>query len=105
MPNYRKIPKRMISENAQIQYVSKNSLGAGKPFAKCVTISDHGFRANVHMFFDNMKFHDELGILINNIEKREQALSTMTTKPSELHAYDRCFIFHENKQVSYKHEH
>jgi transposase len=104
MPNYQKIPKRIISENTQIQYDSRNSLGAGKPFAKCVTISDYGFRANVHVFFDNMKFHDESEILFNNIEKREQVLETMATKPSEPHAYDRYFIFHENKQNGFTFE-
>lgn len=101
MPNYQKIPKRIISENAQIQYDSRNSLGAGKPYAKCVTISDYGFRSNVHVFFDNMKFHDESEVLFNNIEKREQALATMTTKPSEPHTYDKYFIFRESKHKGF----
>lgn len=98
VPNHHNIPKRLITENAQIQYDSRNSLGSGKPYAKCVTITDYGFRSNVHVFFDTMKFHDESTILFNNIEKREQTLGTMSSKPSEPHPYDKYFIFKENKK-------
>lgn len=98
VPNHQNIPKRLIAENARMQYDSRNSLGAGKPYAKCVTITDYGFRSNVHVFFDTMKFHDESAMLLNNIEKREQALSSMAAKPSEPQAYDKYFIFKENKK-------
>jgi transposase len=46
-----------------------------------------------------MKFHDESAMLLSNIERREQALSTMTAKASEPHAYDKYFIFKENKKT------
>lgn len=99
IPNHHKVPKRIIAENSQIQYDSRNSLGSGKPYAKCVTISDYGFRSNVHVFFDTMKFHDESAILFSNIEKREEALATMKTKPTEPQPYDKYFVFKENKKV------
>ena len=99
IPNHQNIPKRIILENAQIQYDSRNSLGSGKPYAKCVTITDYGFRSNVHVFFDTMKFHDESEILFSNLEKREQVLATMSSKPSEPHAYDKYFVFKENKKT------
>ncbi|MCX7747327.1 MAG: transposase [Clostridia bacterium] len=99
VPNHHNIPKRLINENARMQYDSRNSLGSGKPYAKCATITDYGFRANVHVFFDTMKFHDESAILLNNIERREQALSTLTAKPSEPHVYDKYFIFKESKKA------
>lgn len=98
VPNHQNIPKRLIAENSRMQYDSSNSLGSGKPFAKCVTIADYGFRSNVHVFFDNMKFHDESEILLSNVEKREQVLTTMSTKPSETQAYDKYFIFKESKK-------
>lgn len=99
MPNHHNIPKRIISENERMQYDSINSLGSGKPYAKSVTITDYGFRCNVHVFFDTMKFHDESAILFANIERREQALLTMAAKPSEANAYDKYFIFKENKKA------
>lgn len=98
VPNHQNIPKRLIAENARMQYDSRNSLGSGKPYARCVTITDYGFRCNVHVFFDTMKFHDESATLLSNIERREQALSTMTAKPSEPQAYDKYFVFKENKK-------
>jgi transposase len=104
VPNHLKIPRRIISENTQMQYDSRNSLGSGKPYAKCVTITDYGFRSNVHVFFDTMKFHDESEILFSNIERREQTLATMTTKPSEPQAYDKYFIFNENKKKTFTFE-
>ena len=99
IPNHQNIPKRIIAENAKIQYDSRNSLGSGKPYAKCVTISDYGFRSNVHVFFDTMKFHDESATLFSNIETREQVLATMIAKPSEPQPYDKYFVFKENKKV------
>lgn len=99
IPNHHNIPKKIIAENAKMQYDSRNSLGSGKPFAKCVTISDYGFRSNVHVFFDTMKFHDESATLFSNIERREQALATMKTKPSEPQPYDKYFVFKESKKV------
>ena len=104
IPNHQNVPKRIISENNQMQYDSNNSLGAGKPYAKCVTITDYGFRCNVHVFFNTMKFHDESETLFSNLEKREQVLRTMSNKPSEPQAYDRYFIFedHKNKPFTFK---
>jgi len=99
MPNHNNIPKRIISENARIQYDSRNSLGYGRPYAKCVTITDYGFRSNVHVFFDNMKFHNESENLFNNIEKREKVLETMTAKPSETRPFDKYLIFKEEKGI------
>ncbi len=101
VPNHYNIPKRIISENNRMQYDSNNSLGAGKPYAKCITITDYGFRSNIHVFFDTIKFHDESEILFSNLEKREQALATMSIKPSEHNAYDKYFIFEENKDKSF----
>lgn len=102
IPNHHNIPKRLIAENTHLQYDSRNSLGAEKPFAKCVTITDYGFRSNVHVFFDTMKFHEESSILLSNLEKREQVLATMTTRPSEAHAYDKYFKFSENKKLLFE---
>jgi len=59
MTNSQKIPKKIIASSKGMQYESKYSLGAGKPYAKCITINNYGFRANVHIYFDTMKFHDE----------------------------------------------
>ena len=104
IPNHQNVPKRIISENSRMQYDSNNSLGAGKPYAKSITITDYVFRCNVHVFFDNMKFHDESEILFSNLEKREQVLATMASKPSEPQSYDKYFIFEEdkNKPFSFK---
>jgi transposase len=68
IPNSQKIPKQIILDNQGIQYDSKYSLGPGKPSAKCVTITDYGFRSNVHIFFDNIKFHQESDNLYENLE-------------------------------------
>ena len=104
IPNHQNIPKRIISENSQLQYDSRNSLGAGKPYAKCITITDYGFRSNVHVFFDTMKFHEESSILYTNIEKREQSLATMDAKPSEPHPYDKYFKFNDSKKKAFSFE-
>ena len=80
IPHHQTVPKRIISENSGMQYDSTYSLGAGRPYAKCTTITDYGFVANVHIFFDTMKFHDESEILFSNIEKREQSLADVKTK-------------------------
>lgn len=104
IPNSQNVPKRIILENARMQYESKYSLGSGKPYAKCITINDYGFRSNVHVFFDTMKFHEEADNLYGNLEKREQALEAMTIKPSERVTYDKYFIFKENKNGSFSFE-
>lgn len=104
IPNHQNIPKRIILENARMQYESKYSLGSGKPYARCITINDYGFRSNVHVFFDAMKFHEEADSLYRNLEKREQALETMITKPSVCNTYDKYFIFKENKSGSFSFE-
>jgi len=95
IPHHQTVPKRIISENSGMQYDSTYSLGAGRPYAKCTTITDYGFVANVHIFFDTMKFHDESEILFSNIEKREQSLADVKTKPLEAQSYDKYFILDE----------
>lgn len=104
VPNSQNIPKRIISENQHMQYDSKNSLGFGKPYAKCVTINDYGFRANLHIFFDSLKFHLESDSLYNEIEKREKALLSMKFKPSVDSAYDKYFTFFDDKNGSFTFE-
>jgi len=104
VPNHQKVPKRLIKENAQMQYDVKNSLGSGKPYAKSVILSDYGFRAKIHIFFDVIKFHDESEILFCNLEKREETLATLNSKPTEPQAYDKYFIFNGVKDKKLKFE-
>jgi transposase len=90
--------------DTKIQYESKYSLGYGKPYAKSMIINDYGFRAKVHAYFDNMKFHEETERLYSNLEKRESVLVTLFSKPTSNSDYDKYFIFHENKKDGFSFE-
>jgi len=101
MPNHINISKRVINDCRGIQYESKNSLGAGKPFAKSVIIDDYGFRATVHVYFDPLKFNEDLEILYTNIEKNEILLKNLETSPINKNGLNKYFIFKENKDGSF----
>lgn len=92
LPLSQKIPRKLIEQSQYMQYESKYSLGATLPKARCVEITDYGFRANVHVYFDSLKFYEEEASFNRNLEKRKKALQTMKEPSGESNAYDKYFI-------------
>ena len=107
IPPSQKIPRELIHKNAGMQYDSSASLGPGLPYARKKEITDYGFRANVHIYYDTMKFHLESETLYSGIEKREETLKGRSRMPSGKSSYDKYFNIKEGKtglQVERNHE-
>lgn len=102
IPGSQKIPRRLIRRHQGMQYQSACSLGAGLPYAETEEITDYGFRARVHIYFEPLKFHLESETLYEGIERREEVLSGLKSYPAVKNAYDKYFHIEESDKGKLK---